>query len=179
MYVSVVCVRKRESWGCLHCTVCLSFQTLVSVVPPSSSTAQRGLCISRVFATTLPTEVMPPLESPPEPPPKPPPTLPAISTLIPYALSLAAWLGLAAWTVSLDSQSYAALQLLLTCTIFAAVVFHLRRRPAQNLPDGAGVGAENEERKLSAYSVFNPGCQRLLGEIDPAAFDDHYRNLPP
>eukprot|EP00187_Rhodella_violacea_P013162 CAMPEP_0184719222 /NCGR_PEP_ID=MMETSP0314-20130426/8199_1 /TAXON_ID=38298 /ORGANISM="Rhodella maculata, Strain CCMP 736" /LENGTH=164 /DNA_ID=CAMNT_0027183079 /DNA_START=51 /DNA_END=542 /DNA_ORIENTATION=- len=122
---------------------------------------------------------MPPLESPPEPPPKPPPTLPAISTLIPYALSLAAWLGLAAWTVSLDSQSYAALQLLLTCTIFAAVVFHLRRRPAQNLPDGAGVGAENEERKLSAYSVFNPGCQRLLGEIDPAAFDDHYRNLPP
>jgi Uncharacterized conserved domain (SAYSvFN) len=82
-----------------------------------------------------------------------------------FALAYGAMLSAAADT------DPAAVQLLLAVTAAAVVAGSFYLRPSG--ADGGGTG-----RRLSAYSVFNPGIESMLGSLRAEQFDQEVRHRP-
>jgi Uncharacterized conserved domain (SAYSvFN) len=82
--------------------------------------------------------------------------------------AVSATAGVVAWLALLRAAARtdpAAVQLLLASTAAAAIWFTLGNRP-------------RHPGQLSAYSVFNPGCAPLLGQLRAEQFDQEVRHRP-
>lgn len=77
----------------------------------------------------------------------------------PSLLAFFVWLVAAAAAAKFEP---AAFQLFVALTIFVIIARNLGER----------------RHGLSAYSVFNPGCQSLLGQINAEQFDAEIRHRP-